>query len=75
VDVPVRTAYNQWTQLEEFPQFMEGVKEVRQPDDTHLEWTADVAGRTKSWSAEITEQDPTSAWRGAARVVRRMPAS
>jgi len=40
VDVPVRTAYNQWTQFEEFPRFMEGVKEVRQLDDKNLHWHA-----------------------------------
>ena len=58
VDVPVRTAYDQWTQFEEFPRFMEGVKTVRQLDDTHLEWTAEVAGVAKHWKAEITEQTP-----------------
>ncbi len=65
VDVPVRTAYNQWTQFEEFPQFMEGVQEVRQLDDTHVRWTAQVAGDTKEWTAEITEQIPDErvAWR------------
>ena len=65
VDVPVRTAYNQWTQFEEFPQFMEGVEEVRQLDETHLQWSAQVAGRTKEWRAEITEQRPDErvAWR------------
>ncbi len=65
VETPVRTAYNQWTQFEDFPQFMEGVKEVRQLDDTHLQWTAEVAGRTKEWRAEITEQRPDErvAWR------------
>jgi uncharacterized membrane protein len=65
VDVPVRTAYDQWTQFEEFPRFMDGVESVRQLDDTHLEWTADVAGVEKSWRAEITEQTPDQriAWR------------
>lgn len=58
VQVPVRTAYNQWTQFEEFPQFMEGVERVHQIDDTTLEWTAEVAGRTKQWRATITEQEP-----------------
>jgi uncharacterized membrane protein len=58
VEVPVRTAYNQWTQFEEFPRFMEGVKSVRQLDDRHLEWTATVAGREKQWQAEIREQRP-----------------
>jgi uncharacterized membrane protein len=58
VEVPVRTAYDQWTQFEEFPRFMDGVEAVRQLDDTHLEWTADVAGVKKHWRAEITEQTP-----------------
>ena len=65
VDVPVRTAYNQWTQFEEFPRFMEGVEAVVQLDDTHLRWTAEVAGRTKTWEAEIIEQIPDQkvSWR------------
>src|SRR5215210_5331652 len=58
VEVPVRTAYNQWTQFEEFPQFMEGVESIEQRDDTHLHWVAEVAGRRKEWDAEITEQTP-----------------
>ncbi len=65
VDVPVRTAYNQWTQFEEFPRFMEGVKEVRQIDDTHVHWVAEIAGKTEEWDAEITEQKPDErvAWK------------
>ncbi len=58
VQVPVRTAYNQWTQFEEFPHFMEGVKSVSHTDDTHLEWVAEIAGKEKRWDAEITEQHP-----------------
>ena len=58
VHVPVRTAYDQWTQFETFPKFMDGVKSVRQLDDTTLEWVADVAGREKTWKARITEQEP-----------------
>ncbi|HEX2141481.1 MAG TPA: SRPBCC family protein [Candidatus Limnocylindria bacterium] len=58
VNVPLRTAYNQWTQFEEFPRFMEGVKSVRQLDDTHLHWIAEVGGQDKEWDAEITEQEP-----------------
>ena len=58
VDVPVRTAYNQWTQFEEFPKFMEGVESVRQLDDKRLRWRATVAGKTMEWDAEITEQRP-----------------
>jgi uncharacterized membrane protein len=65
VAVPVRTAYNQWTQFEEFPRFMEGVSSVEQLDDQHLHWVADIAGVTREWDAEITEQEPDMriAWR------------
>lgn len=58
VDRPVRTVYNQWTQFEDFPRFMAGVKEIRQLDDTHLFWHAEVLGKDKEWEAEITEQEP-----------------
>jgi uncharacterized membrane protein len=58
VKVPVRTAYNQWTQFEEFPRFMEGVREVRQLTDTELQWIAEIAGQRREWKAEITEQRP-----------------
>jgi len=58
VDVPVRTAYDQWTQFETFPEFMDGVKSVRQLDDKTLEWTANVGGKEKTWEARITEQKP-----------------
>jgi uncharacterized membrane protein len=58
VAVPVSTAYNQWTQFEEFPRFMEGVEEVRQLDDTRLHWVARVAGRSAAWDAKILEQHP-----------------
>lgn len=58
VDVPVRTAYNQWTQFEEFPKFMDGIEEVRQVDETTLHWKAQVAGREREWDAKITEQTP-----------------
>jgi len=65
VDVPVATAYNQWTQFEEFPRFMEGVEAVRQLDDATLEWKADIGGVRKEWTAEITEQTPDTriAWK------------
>jgi uncharacterized membrane protein len=65
VKVPVSTAYNQWTQFEEFPQFMEGVKSVTQTDDTHLHWVAEVGGKEKEWDAEVTEQHPDErvAWK------------
>jgi uncharacterized membrane protein len=58
VGVPLQTAYDQWTQFEEFPRFMRNVKEVRQLDDTRLLWTAEVAGREHSWEAKIIEQEP-----------------
>jgi uncharacterized membrane protein len=58
VNVPVSTAYNQWTQFEEFPKFMEGVEEVKQIDDTRLHWRAEIAGKTEEWYAEISEQTP-----------------
>lgn len=58
VNVPVRTAYNQWTQFEDFPYFMEGVKEVTQLDDKRLRWVAEIAGREEQWFAEISEQTP-----------------
>ncbi|MBB6099780.1 putative membrane protein [Deinobacterium chartae] len=58
VNVPVRTAYNQWTQFEEFPRFMEGVEMVQQLDDKRLHWRAEIAGKTEEWDAEITEQVP-----------------
>lgn len=63
--VPVSTAYNQWTQFEEFPRFMEGVESVRQLDDTRMHWCADVGGVRREWDAEITEQhaDERVAWR------------
>jgi uncharacterized membrane protein len=66
VEVPVRTAYNQWTQFEEFPKFMEGVKEVRQLDDQRLHWKAEIAGQEREWEAKITEQEPDQriAWYG-----------
>ena len=58
VNVPVREAYNQWTQFESFPQFMEGVESVRQQGDTRLHWVAIIAGKRQEWDAEITEQTP-----------------
>ncbi|HET9492057.1 MAG TPA: SRPBCC family protein [Methylomirabilota bacterium] len=81
VDVPVRTAYNQWTQFEEFPKFMEGVREVRQLDDKRLHWRAEIAGKEKQWEAEITEQTPdqriawtsrTKPWNGGVVTFHRL---
>jgi uncharacterized membrane protein len=58
VRVPVRTAYNQWTQFEEFPRFMDGVEEVRQLDDASLHWKAKILGQEREWEAKISEQEP-----------------
>jgi uncharacterized membrane protein len=58
VNVPLQTAYNQWTQFEEFPRFMEGIREVRQLDDARLNWVAEIGGETKEWEARITQQVP-----------------
>jgi len=65
VEVPVRTAYNQWTQFEEFPNFMEGVEEVQQLNDQRLHWVAKIGGVRREWDAEITEQTPDQriAWK------------
>jgi uncharacterized membrane protein len=65
VNVPVRIAYNQWTQFEEFPRFMEGVEEIRQLDDKRLHWRTNVGGKEKEWDAVITEQIPDQriAWK------------
>jgi len=65
VAVPVRVAYDQWTQFESFPKFMAGIDRVVQVDDKTLEWTATIAGVIKHWRAEIVEQQPDDlvAWR------------
>lgn len=65
VNVAVATAYNQWTQFEHFPEFMQAVKRVEQVDDKTLQWTAEIAGRERTWTAEIYEQEPDQviAWR------------
>lgn len=65
VSVPVSTAYNQWTQFEEFPRFMEGVEQVTQMGDKNLHWVADVMGQRREWDAKIIEQVPDQriAWR------------
>lgn len=68
VRVPVSVAYGQWTQFEEFPQFMEGVEQVTQLDDSHVHWVAEVGGERREWDAEIVEQEPDRviAWRSTA---------
>ncbi|MBA3688217.1 MAG: SRPBCC family protein [Chloroflexi bacterium] len=65
VGVPVRVAYDKWTQFEDFPRFMEGVERVVQLDDKHLRWTASIAGKRKDWEAEIVDQTPDTriAWK------------
>lgn len=65
VGLPVRTVYNQWTQFEDFPLFMKHVTSVEQLDPTHLRWQAKIAGVSRSWDAEITEQLPDQriAWK------------
>ena len=65
VQAPVQQAYNQWTQFEEFPKFMEGIQSVQQLDDTHVHWVAEVRGETREWTTEITEQQPDKkvAWK------------
>ena len=65
VHVPVSAAYGQWTQFEEFPEFMEGIVSVRQLDDRHIHWIAEVGGEREEWDAEIVEQVPDRviAWR------------
>lgn len=65
VNIPVTQTYNQWTQFEEFPRFMEGVKEIKQLDAKRLHWKAEIAGKSEEWDEEITEQIPDQriAWR------------
>ena len=70
VDAPINTVYDQWTQFEEFPQFMAGVEQVRQIDECRLHWVAQVAGHRHEWDAEIYEQSPEQriAWRSISGV-------
>jgi uncharacterized membrane protein len=65
VDAPVSKVYNQWTQFEDFHRFMEGVEQVKQLDDKHLHWVAEVGGKKKEWDAEIVDQVPDQriSWR------------
>ena len=74
VAVPVHTAYNQWTQFDEFPKFMEGVEEVTQLDDTHNHWTTKIAGVRREFDTEIVDQlaDERIAWRTVGGDLRQM---
>jgi len=58
VNEPIQTVYNQWTQFEDFPRFMEGIEKVTQFDDTHLHWVANIGGKNLEWDATISEQIP-----------------
>jgi uncharacterized membrane protein len=71
IDRPVRMVYDQWTQFEDFPRFMEGVEEVHQIDDETLHWIAKVAGKREEWEAQIVQQvpDQTIAWRHTAGAI------
>jgi uncharacterized membrane protein len=65
VQVPVQQAYNQWTQFEEFPRFMDGIQSIQQLDETHVQWVAEIRGESRQWTTEITEQQPDEkiAWK------------
>ena len=65
VQVPVQQAYNQWTQFEDFPKFMESIQSVQQLDETHVQWVAEIRGESRQWTTEITEQrtDKKIAWK------------
>lgn len=69
VEVPVRTAYDQWTQFESYPEFMEGVESVKQLGDTRTAWVVEIAGVRREFEAEITEQHPDErvAWRSTGK--------
>lgn len=58
VAVPVSTAYNQWTQFEQFPEFLVRVDSIRQTGDTHTTWRVNIGGQVREFDAEITEQHP-----------------
>jgi uncharacterized membrane protein len=66
VEKPLSTVYNQWTQFESFPEFMQGVERVEQKDDRHLHWVVDIAGADREFDAQITDQTPDQVieWRG-----------
>jgi uncharacterized membrane protein len=71
-NVPVRVAYDQWTQFEDFPHFLEGVESVTQLDDTHLRWVAEIGGQQEEWTAEIVQQIPDDRieWRSTSGVTQ-----
>ena len=71
VEVPVSAAYDQWTQFEDFPRFMEGIVSVDQLDDGHVRWVAEVGGERREWDAEIVEQEPDRviAWRSTGGLI------
>lgn len=73
VEVSVRTAYNQWTQFEEFPNFMEGVESITQVDDRHNHWTTKIAGVEREFDTEIVDQLPDErvAWRTVSGEVKQ----
>lgn len=73
VEVPVSTAYNQWTQFEEFPNFMEGVESITQVDDRHNHWTTKIAGVEREFDTEIVDQLPDErvAWRTVSGEVKQ----
>ncbi len=74
VEVPLHTAYNQWTQFEEFPTFMEGVEEVRQTDERHSHWRTRIAGTEREFDTEIVDQLPDErvSWRTVGGDIRQM---
>ena len=77
VHAPLRAVYNQWTQFEDFPNFMEGVKEVRQLDDRNLHWRAEIAGKLLEWDALIMLQEPDHciSWRATTGAENDVPES
>ena len=73
INVPVRAAYNQWTQFEEFPKFMEGVKHVKQIDDTHLHWKAEIGGKKRNGMLKLRSRFPMNVSHGGAAMAPEMP--
>lgn len=73
VERPISTVYNQWTQFEDFPRFMEGVESVRQLDDVQLHWKASIGGVEREWDAMIVEQEPDRiiSWQNATGATNR----